>query len=206
MERESLQSAIVGEMVRVATLWNEIENPNWSETRRRKGEEEDKDENDVAPLSSNGKSITIAPPTTTTFPSPIPSSGDGDGDGDHDSTPPAIIDMRKRSQRRRFSLLRERESWEVTADESLQVPTGFLLPMVWGFGVLTFRCKWEWDWDCVLVRESVKWETLNSRCHVRCHAGTEKWSTRAHQARVPQKVVYCYIFPKQCFGAKYFNN
>ena len=104
------------------------------------------------------------------------------------------------------SLKRERESWEVTADESLLAPTGFLPPMVWGFGVLTFRCKWEWDWDCVLVRESVKWETLNSRCHVRCHAGTEKWSTRAHQARVPQKVVYCYIFPKQCFGAKYFNN
>ena len=47
---------------------------------------------------------------------------------------------------------------------------------------------------------------LNSRCHVRCHAGTEKWGTRAHQARVSQKVVYCYIFPKQCFGAKYFNN
>ena len=151
-------------MVRVATLWNEIENPNWSKTRRRKGEEEDEDKNDVAPLSSNGRSITIAPPTTTTFPSPIPSGGDED----HDSTPPAIIDMRKRSQRRRFSLLRQREGWEVTADESL------LAPMVWGFGVWTFRCKWEWDWDCVLVSESVKWETLNSRCHVRCHAGIEK--------------------------------
>ena len=96
MERE-LQSAIEGEMVRVATLWNEIENPNWSEIGRRKGEEEDEDEDDVAPLSSNGKSITIAPPTTTTFPSPIPSGGDGDGD--HDSTPPAIIDTQKRSQR-----------------------------------------------------------------------------------------------------------
>ena len=47
---------------------------------------------------------------------------------------------------------------------------------------------------------------LNSKCHVRCHARTKKWGTRAHQARVPQKVVYCYIFPKQCFGAKYFNN
>ena len=71
--RESFQSAIEGEMVRVATLWNEIENPNWSKTGRRKGEEEDDDEDDVAPLSSNGKSITIAPPTTTTFLSPIPS-------------------------------------------------------------------------------------------------------------------------------------
>ena len=72
-ERESLQSTIEGEMVRVATLWNEIENPNWSETGRRKGEEEDDDEDNITPLSSNGKSITIAPPTTTTFPSPIPS-------------------------------------------------------------------------------------------------------------------------------------
>ena len=53
--------------------YHEIENPNWSETRRREGEEEDEDEDDVAPLSSNRKAITIAPPTTTTFPSPIPS-------------------------------------------------------------------------------------------------------------------------------------
>ena len=36
--------------------------------------------------------------------------------------------------------------------------------------------------------------------------GTEKWGTRAHQARVPQKVVLSYIFPKQCFGPKYFKN
>ena len=60
------------------------------------GEEEEEDENDVAPLSSNGKSVTIAPPTTTTYPSPFPSSSDDDGD--HDSTPLAIIDTRKRSQ------------------------------------------------------------------------------------------------------------
>ena len=28
------------------------------------------------------------------------------------------------------------------------------------------------------------------------HDGIEKWGTRAHQARVPQKVVDSYIFPK----------
>ena len=28
------------------------------------------------------------------------------------------------------------------------------------------------------------------------HNGIEKWGTRAHQARVPQKVVDSYIFPK----------
>ena len=55
----------------------------------------------------------------------------------------------------------------------------------------------------VLELHELKYQVyfLNSRCHVRCHTGTEKWGTRAHQARVPQKVVYCYIFPKQCFGA-----
>ena len=36
--------------------------------------------------------------------------------------------------------------------------------------------------------------------------GVEKWGTRAHQARVPKKVVDSYIVPKQCFWAKYFNN
>ena len=153
-------------MVRVATLWNEIENPNLLERGRRKGEVEEEDKNDVIPLSSNEKFITIAPPTTTTFPSPIPSGGNSDGD--HDSSPPAIIDTRKWSQRRHFSLLRQWESWEVAADESLLALTGFLLLMVWGFGVWTFRCKWEWE--CVLVSESEKWETcvfLNSRCHVK---------------------------------------
>ena len=118
------------------------------------GEEEEEDENDVAPLSSNGKSITIAPPTTTTYPSPFPSSSDDDGD--HDSTPLAIIDTRKRSQWRRFSLLRQWESWKVAVDESLMAPTGFLLLMVWGFGVCMFRCKWEWEY--VLVSEREKWE------------------------------------------------
>ena len=47
---------------------------------------------------------------------------------------------------------------------------------------------------------------LNSDANVRCHVGTEKWGTRAHQDRVPQKVVLSYIFPKQCFGPKYFKN
>ena len=47
---------------------------------------------------------------------------------------------------------------------------------------------------------------LNSRYHVKCHAGTEKWNTRTHEARVPQKVIHFYIFLKQCFGPKYFNN
>ena len=104
-------------MVRVATLWNEIENPNWSETGRRKGEEEDEDENNVAPLSSNGKSITIHR-SSNNHHFPFSYSLRRDGDGDHDSTPPAIIDTRKRSQQRRFSLLRQRKSWEVAANES----------------------------------------------------------------------------------------
>jgi len=43
---------------------------------------EEEDKNDVAPLSSNGKSITISPPTTTTFPSPLPSGGDSADDND----------------------------------------------------------------------------------------------------------------------------
>ena len=47
---------------------------------------------------------------------------------------------------------------------------------------------------------------LNSDANVRCHGGIEKWGTRAHQARVPQKVVFSYIFFKQCFGPKYFKN
>ena len=38
------------------------------------------------------------------------------------------------------------------------------------------------------------------------HVGFKKYGTRAHQARVPQKVVDRYIFPKQCFWAKYFKN
>ena len=38
------------------------------------------------------------------------------------------------------------------------------------------------------------------------HIGLKKYGTRAHQARVPQKVVDHYIFPKQCFWAKYFKN
>nr|POF13441.1 hypothetical protein CFP56_22956 [Quercus suber] len=44
------------------------------------GEEEEEDENDVAPLSSNEKSITIAPPTSPTFPSLPPSGDDDDAD------------------------------------------------------------------------------------------------------------------------------
>ena len=38
------------------------------------------------------------------------------------------------------------------------------------------------------------------------HIGLKKYGTRAHQAQVPQKVVDHYIFPKQCFWAKYFKN
>ena len=38
------------------------------------------------------------------------------------------------------------------------------------------------------------------------HVGLKKYGTRAHQAQVPQKVVDHYIFPKQCFWAKYFKN
>ena len=38
------------------------------------------------------------------------------------------------------------------------------------------------------------------------HVGLKKYGTQAHQARVPQKVIYHYIFPKQCFWAKYFKN
>ena len=145
---------------------------------------------------------------------------------------PGIIDMRKWSQRRRFSLLRQWESWEVAADENILTPTGFVPPMVWGFGVCMVRCKWEWEY--VLVSESEKWEITWNLCVFRvvyltnqyssfrcsitkliflildamsgCHAGIEKWGTRAHQARVPQKVVDRYIVPKQCFWAKYFNN
>ena len=33
----------------------------------------------------------------------------------------------------------------------------------------------------------------------------KKYGTRAHQARVPQRVVD-HIFPKQCFWEKYFKN
>ena len=43
--------------------------------------------------------------------------------------------------------------------------------------------------------------------------GVEKWGTRAHQARVPKKVVdpyivrkQCYIVRKQCFWTNYFQN
>ena len=39
---------------------------------------------------------------------------------------------------------------------------------------------------------------------VRCHGGLKKGGTRAHQARVPEKVVFTYLFRKQCFWAKYF--
>ena len=46
---------------------------------------------------------------------------------------------------------------------------------------------------------------LNSDANVRCYVRTGKWGTRAHQARVPQRVVFPYIFPKQCFGPKYFK-
>ena len=38
------------------------------------------------------------------------------------------------------------------------------------------------------------------------NVGLKKYDTRAHQARVPQKVVDHYIFPKQCFWEKYFKN
>ena len=38
------------------------------------------------------------------------------------------------------------------------------------------------------------------------HVGLKKYGTRAHQARVSQKVIHHYIFPKQCFWAKYFKN
>ena len=55
---------------------------------------------------------------------------------------------RKRSQRHRFNLLRQWESWEVACYESLLAQTGFLPPMVWGFGVCMFRCKWEWEKWC----------------------------------------------------------
>ena len=60
----------------------------------------------------------------------------------------------------RFSLLRQWESWEVAADESLLTPTSFLPPMVWGFGVCMFRCKWEWEWECVLGRW--EWEVRDN--------------------------------------------
>ena len=36
--------------------------------------------------------------------------------------------------------------------------------------------------------------------------GLKKHGTRAHQARVPEKVVDSYIVRKQCFWAKYFQN
>ena len=36
--------------------------------------------------------------------------------------------------------------------------------------------------------------------------GLKKHGTRAHQARVPEKVVFTYLFRKQCFGPKYFEN
>ena len=36
--------------------------------------------------------------------------------------------------------------------------------------------------------------------------GVEKWGTRAHQARVPEKVVDPYIVRKQCFWTNYFQN
>ena len=38
-----------------------------------------------------------------------------------------------------------------------------------------------------------------------CHSGMEKRGTRAHQARVPQKVVDPQLFPKQCSVAKNFK-
>ena len=47
-----------------------------------------------------------------------------------------------------------------------------------------------------LIKLSMSW----------CHGGLKKYGTRAHQARVPQKVVDRYIVPKQCFWAKNFNN
>ena len=36
--------------------------------------------------------------------------------------------------------------------------------------------------------------------------GLKKHGTRAHQARVPEKVVDSYIVRKQCFWTKYFQN
>ena len=36
--------------------------------------------------------------------------------------------------------------------------------------------------------------------------GLKKYGTRAHQARVPEKVVDSYIVRKQCFLANYFQN
>ena len=131
-------------MVRVVTLWNEIENPNWSETGRRKGEEENEDEDDVAPLSSNGKSITIAPPTTTTFPSPIPLGATAT----ETTIPlPWPSSIRESDHNDVFNFCRR---W----CEGVRV---------WTFGVWTFRCKWEWEWDCVLVRVRVK-RDLKFRC------------------------------------------
>ena len=53
----------------------------WQSLQGNLGAEEE-DENDVTPLSSNGKSITIAPPTTTTFPSLLSLGGDDAGNDD----------------------------------------------------------------------------------------------------------------------------
>ena len=36
--------------------------------------------------------------------------------------------------------------------------------------------------------------------------GLKKHGTRAHQARVPEKVVDSYIVRKQCFWTNYFQN
>ena len=38
-----------------------------------------------------------------------------------------------------------------------------------------------------------------------CHGGTEKWGTRVWWARVLKKVIFTYLFPKQCFVAKKFK-
>ena len=42
------------------------------------------------------------------------------------------------------------------------------------------------------------------------HANVSRWikknGTRAHQDRVPQKMIDCYIVQKQCFWTKYFQN
>ena len=47
---------------------------------------------------------------------------------------------------------------------------------------------------------------FNSALHVIVPWWIKKYGTRAHQARVPEKAVDHYFFPKQCFFAKYFKN
>ena len=47
---------------------------------------------------------------------------------------------------------------------------------------------------------------FNSAFHVIVPWWIKKYGTRAHQARVPEKVVDHYFFLKQCFFAKYFKN